>query len=117
MTQNTVLDTAGFFDTAQVEHSVVQSLPADGIVHTHVRNGDLGNRMRRRFELRWQPATLSMTWEIRDHYTVNAHAAFVLNLPGGGAANVIYAEPPRIQQQTALSADVSVVLEEALITD
>lgn len=117
MTQRTVLDTAGFIDITRDESPVVQSAPTDGIVLTHVRNGDIGNRTRRTFTLRWAPATTSMAREIHDHYAANAHQTFELQVPGGGVADAIYLQPPQFQNRTSLAADVTVVLEEALSKD
>ena len=112
MAEQTVLDSAGFVDFDEVATPLVQSRPEQGIVHSHVRNGDLGSRTRRGITLRWQPCSYSTVRNILHHYNQYAHAPFDLQLPGGESVNVIYRGGPRVQRRSALSADVTVLVEE-----
>lgn len=112
-----ILNSAGHVDIEPDQHFIDQSAAEDGVIFTHVRNGNIGDRAKRHFTLRWSPATLGLALGIRDHYRENAHKAFTVKLPGGQVVDAIYAGPPRVRQHTARAADVTVLLEEALITD
>lgn len=116
MTQSSILATAATFDIED-RHMVSRSDWRHGILLTDPRNGDIDNRTRRRFLLKWSPGTTAQAVIVREHYAANGHVAFDLDLPGGETAKAIYREPPDIQHRTPAAAEIAVVLEEALITD
>ena len=117
MTQKTPLDTAGFVSIESEHPTTAHADASNGVLFTHVKNGNIGDRSKRTFTLSWPTASHGLSRNVRDHWESNAHAAFKFNLAGGEEVDVIYKDSPRFQQRTATSTAITVTLEEALTID
>ena len=117
MAQTSILATAGEIHLEPHALPTVRSDWRAGALLTRAINGNLGNRARRTFRLRWPIAPARAARALREHYAANVNAPFDLDVPTTGAVKVFWAGPPRISAAGAGSVSMSAEFVEALITD